>query len=44
MFDLTGSYRIVWIFCVLLSVIAAGLCMPIDERDVTRLRPSGSQA
>jgi hypothetical protein len=22
MFDLTGSYRIVWIFCVLLSVIA----------------------
>ena len=44
MFDLTGSYRMVWIFCVLLSVIAAGLCMPIDERDVTRLRPSGSQA
>ena len=23
MFDLTGSYRMVWIFCVLLSVIAA---------------------
>ena len=44
MFDLTGSYRMVWIFCVLLSVIAAALCMPIDERDVTRLRPSESQA
>ena len=40
MFDLTGSYTTVWIFCVVLSVIAAALCAPIDERDVTALRPT----
>ena len=40
MFDLTGSYTTVWIFCVVLSVIAAALCAPIDERDVTGLRPT----
>jgi len=44
MFDLTGSYTTVWIFCVVLSVIAAALCAPIDERDVTALRPTGVNA
>jgi predicted MFS family arabinose efflux permease len=44
MFDLTGSYTTVWIFCVVLSVIAAALCVPIDERDVTALRPTGANA
>ena len=44
MFDLTGSYTTVWIFCVVLSVVAAGLCVPVDERDVTILRPTGSNA
>ncbi|MDB5808739.1 MAG: major Facilitator Superfamily protein [Betaproteobacteria bacterium] len=39
-FDLTGAYTTVWIFCVVLSVIAAALCAPIDERDVTALRAS----
>jgi len=42
MFDLTGSYTTVWIFCVVLSVVAAALCAPIDERDVTALRPTGA--
>ena len=44
MFDLTGSYTTVWIFCVVLSVLAAGLCVPVDERDVTLLRPVESKA
>jgi predicted MFS family arabinose efflux permease len=44
MFDLTGSYTTVWIFCVVLSVIAAALCVPIDERDVTALRPTEANA
>ena len=44
MFDLTGSYSTVWIFCVVLSVVAAALCVPIDERDVTALRPGGASA
>jgi predicted MFS family arabinose efflux permease len=42
MFDLTGSYTTVWVFCVVLSVVAAALCAPIDERDVTALRPTGA--
>jgi predicted MFS family arabinose efflux permease len=44
MFDLTGSYTTVWIFCVVLSVVAAALCVPIDERDVTALRVSEAGA
>lgn len=44
MFDLTGSYTTVWIFCVVLSVIAAALCVPIDERDVTALRTGEARA
>lgn len=44
MFDLTGSYTTVWIFCVVLSVIAAAFCVPIDERDVTALRPGEARA
>ena len=44
MFDLTGSYTTVWIFCVVLSVIAAALCAPIDERDVTAARPAEANA
>ena len=38
MFDLTGSYTTVWIFCIVLSVVAAALCVPIDEREVVTLR------
>jgi len=34
MFDLTGSYTTVWLFCIALSVVAATLCVPIDERRV----------
>ena len=44
MYDLTGSYTTVWIFCVVLSVIAAALCVPIDERDVTALRTGEARA
>jgi predicted MFS family arabinose efflux permease len=32
-FDMTGSYRIVWVLCIVTSVIAAILCWPIDDRD-----------
>jgi predicted MFS family arabinose efflux permease len=35
-FDLTGSYLPVWVASIGLSVIAAVLCMPIDERAIVR--------
>ena len=35
-FDLTGSYLIVWLSAIALSVIAAALCVPIDERALAR--------
>jgi len=35
-FDATGSYQLVWLASIVLSVIAGVLCMPIDERS---LRP-----
>ncbi len=44
MFDLTGSYNTVWIFCIVLSVVAAALCVPIDDRDVSGLRTGPSAA
>ena len=36
-FDLTGSYLPVWLASIALSVIAAALCVPIDERAIKRL-------
>jgi MFS family permease len=36
-FDLTGSYNLVWLTAVALSVLAAALCVPINER---ALRPA----
>jgi MFS family permease len=36
-FDLTGSYELIWITSIVLSVIAAALCVPINER---ALRPA----
>lgn len=36
-FDLSGSYHAVWLTCIGLSVVAAVLCWPIDERQVARL-------
>ena len=36
-FDATGSYQLVWLASIVLSVIAGVLCMPIDERS---LRPA----
>ena len=35
-FDATGSYQLVWLASIALSVIAAVLCMPIDERTLVR--------
>jgi MFS family permease len=35
-YDLTGSYHLVWLAAVALSVIAAALCVPIDERAMVR--------
>jgi predicted MFS family arabinose efflux permease len=40
MFDLTGSYDMVWWIAVGLGVISAALHWPIDERPVARLRPA----
>jgi predicted MFS family arabinose efflux permease len=37
-FDLTGSYQALWLFAVRLSLAAAGLCCPIDDRRVERAR------
>ena len=31
-FDHTGSYDLVWMMAIALGVIAAALCLPIDER------------
>lgn len=38
LFDLTGSYQIVWYIAAALGVLAALLHWPIDERQVERLR------
>ncbi len=35
-FDLTGSYLPVWLAAFALSVVAAALCVPIDERTIVR--------
>jgi predicted MFS family arabinose efflux permease len=35
-FDATGSYNLVWMVAVGLSVVAAALCIPIDERALVR--------
>ena len=35
-FDATGSYTVVWLAAIALSVIAAALCVPIDERTIAR--------
>jgi len=41
-FDATGSYQLVWLASIALSVIAAALCVPIDERALVRpvMRPA----
>ena len=35
-FDATGSYQIVWIVSIGLSVVACAMCLPIDERAIVR--------
>jgi MFS family permease len=40
-FDLTGSYLAVWLAAVALSILAAGFCMPIDERTIVRAPARG---
>jgi MFS family permease len=35
-YDMTGSYQLVWLTAVGLSVVAAALCVPIDERALAR--------
>lgn len=37
MFDVAGSYQIVWMFAIGLSVLSAVLCRPIDERQMVGL-------
>ncbi|HUL91031.1 MAG TPA: MFS transporter [Burkholderiales bacterium] len=39
-FDHTGSYRIVWLIAIALSVISVVVNLPIDERPVTRPVPA----
>lgn len=35
-FDATGSYQIVWVASIALSVVACAMCLPIDERTIVR--------
>jgi MFS family permease len=35
-FDLAGSYQPVWLAAIALSLVAAALCVPIDERAIER--------
>jgi MFS family permease len=35
-YDMTGSYQLVWLTAVGLSLVAAALCVPIDERALAR--------
>ena len=37
LFDQTGSYRIAWIICIALGVLAALINLPIDERPLHRV-------
>jgi MFS family permease len=37
-FDASGSYQAVWLAAIALSLVAAALCVPIDERAMPRLR------
>lgn len=41
LFDVTGSYEVVWIISMVLGVISALLHRPIDARQVKRLREVG---
>jgi len=41
-FDLAGSYLPVWLAAIALSVVAAALCMPIDERAIERKAFTGA--
>jgi MFS family permease len=41
-FDLTGSYQPVWLTAIALSVVAAALCVPIDERAIARPAAQGA--
>jgi predicted MFS family arabinose efflux permease len=38
LFDRTGSYDVVWMLCIGLSVMATALNVPIKERPVARLQ------
>ena len=42
LYDKTGSYDMVWYISIMLSVVAAALNWPIQERPVARLQ--GAQA
>ena len=44
LFDKTGSYQLVWIIAIALSILAALANWPIDERPVERLRMRESAA
>jgi MFS family permease len=41
-FDLTGSYRLVWLAAIALSIVAAALCVPVDERAIERSAAGGT--
>jgi MFS family permease len=41
LFDITGSYNIVWIIAISLSVVAALVNLPIKEKELVRT-PQGS--
>lgn len=44
MYDLTGSYELVWQISILLSLLAAALNWPVREQPVARLQGAGAEA
>ncbi|MBA2350681.1 MAG: MFS transporter [Burkholderiales bacterium] len=44
LYDLTGSYQLIWIIAIALGVIAALLNWPIDDRQIARLELKESTA
>ena len=41
-YDRTGSYQLVWLAAIALSLVAAALCVPIDERALRRPAIAGT--
>lgn len=43
-FDKTGSYNVMWIMTIGMGVVAAILCLPVNDRQITRPQASAAPA